>query len=288
MSTYNDLLQSSRKLLHEQMVTDAEIDAWYLLSYVFGISRTDLLLQGDRSVIDVDAQRYIKMVGMRAEHTPLQYITGSQEFMGLEFKVTPEVLIPRQDTENLVEEVLKLCNGKSVLDMCTGSGCIIISIARLGKPGKAVGVDISTKALKVAMENAVNLGAEIEFFNSDLFHQVEDRYDIIVSNPPYIPTMVVKELMPEVKDHEPVLALDGDEDGLSFYLRIASQSKEHFNANGMLFLEIGHDQGNDVREILLQEGFADIIIKKDLSGLDRVVIARCVASEVNEVSSAPD
>lgn len=273
MSTYKELLQSAQRILQEKQITDANVDAWLLLSHVFGINRTDYLLHSDKTVDDADSKRYMELVDLRASHIPLQHITGTQEFMGIEFCVTPDVLIPRQDTEILVEEVLKICNGKTVLDMCTGSGCIIISTAKLGKPDKTVGVDISEKALKVAAKNAMRNNVRIEFIYSNLFENVEGYYDIIVSNPPYIPTQVIHDLMPEVKNHEPILALDGDEDGLSFYRRIAVESKKYLNREGKLLFEIGYDQGNKVRDILISEGYTDIIIKKDLSGLDRVVTA---------------
>ncbi len=274
MSTYSELLQNARKLLKDKEINDAEVDAWYLMSHVFKISRTDLLLRGNCKVEEIDSQYYMRLINMRASYYPLQYIIGTQEFMGLEFDVTSDVLIPRQDTEILVEEVLKLCEGKSVLDMCTGSGCIIISIAMLGKPRTVAAADISEAALQVATRNAMKHGTKIEFIKSDLFDHIDKSYDIIVSNPPYIPTKVIQELMPEVREHEPLLALDGDQDGLSFYRRIAAMLKKHLNKDGAVLVEIGHDQGKAVSEILLKEGLSDIVIKKDLSGLDRVVIAR--------------
>lgn len=274
MSTYNELLQSARAMLKEQQIADAELDAWYLLSNVFKISRTDLLLQGDNTVSEADREHFLKLVKVRAKHVPLQHITGTQEFMGLEFEVTPDVLIPRQDTEILVEEVLKRCDGKSVLDMCTGSGCIIVSTARLGRPSRTVGVDISESALKVASQNAQKHQVKIELLKSDLFDQVVGCFDIIVSNPPYIPTNIINELMPEVKDHEPVIALDGYEDGLYFYRRIAAAIDKHLSSQGIVLFEIGYDQGEAVKAILLKVGLHDVKIIKDLSGLDRVVSAR--------------
>ena len=274
MSTYRELLQTSREILKQQEITDAEVDAWYLLTHVFEIKRTDFLLNADQTVPEDKSRQYLDLVHKRAQHIPLQHITGTQEFMGLEFDVNEDVLIPRQDTEILVEEVLRVCEGRTVLDMCTGSGCIIVSVSKLGKTKKAVGIDISTKALAIARSNAEKHKTEIEFLESNLFEQVKGTYDIIVSNPPYIPSYEIAQLMPEVKNHEPRLALDGDEDGLDFYRRIAIEGKRHLNEKGYLFLEIGYNQGNDVQQILLKEGFADIMIKKDLSGHDRVVSAR--------------
>lgn len=274
MSTYKKLLQTAREILKQQEIADADVDAWYLLAHVFGIKRTDLLLHGDEQVSEAGERRYMQLVDKRAGHIPLQHITGTQEFMGLEFEVNENVLIPRQDTETLVEEVLKICKGKTVLDMCTGSGCIIISLAKLGKLKKAVGVDISGKALEVAVRNAKELIVEVEFLHGDLFEKVQETYDIIVSNPPYIPTDEITELMPEVKDYEPMTALDGAEDGLYFYRKIVSELKNYLNKDGYVFFEIGHNQGEIVKQLLKEEGFTFVTIKKDLSGNDRVVFAR--------------
>ncbi len=276
MSTYKELLQTAKTKLLEREIPDADLDAWYLMTYVFHINRTDYLLRGDEVASDEEAERYLSYVEERARHIPLQHLTGTQEFMGLEFDVSKDVLIPRQDTEGLVEEILKICKGKSVLDMCTGSGCIIISLEKLGELESAYGVDISEQALMIAKRNAVKLDAKVEFVLSNLFQQVNRSFDIIVSNPPYIRTSIIEELMPEVKDHEPHLALDGSEDGLKFYRSIAVDSKAHLKKNGYLFFEIGYDQGNDVKHILQEEGYAEIVIKKDLSGLDRMVCARFI------------
>ena len=276
MSTYKELLQTAKTKLLKQEIPDADLDAWYLMTYVFNINRTDYLLHGDEEVREEEAARYLSCVEERAGHIPLQHLTGTQEFMGLEFDVSENVLIPRQDTEVLVEEILQVCKGKSVLDMCTGSGCIIISLAKLGNLESSYGVDISEQALTIAKRNAAKLGAAVKFELSDLFQQINNSFDIIVSNPPYIRTRVIEELMPEVKDHEPHLALDGSEDGLKFYRSIAAGAKEHLNKKGYLFFEIGYDQGNDVKHILQEEGYAEIIIKKDLSGLDRIVCARFI------------
>jgi release factor glutamine methyltransferase len=172
-----------------------------------------------------------------------------------------------------VEEVLAVCGGKSVLDMCTGSGCIIISIASLGKPVRAVGADISPDALKIADRNAAKNNASVEFVQSNLFEKVEGKFDIIVSNPPYIPTGEIEGLMPEVKDHEPLLALDGAADGLYFYEKITASLKDYLNRGGNVLYEIGCEQGEAVSQILKNAGFTDIAVKKDLSGLDRVVTA---------------
>lgn len=274
MSTYRELLETGRDLLKQKGITDAEIDAWYLLEYVFGIKRSEYYLNRYEKALDNESLYYMGLVQKRALHIPLQHITGKQEFMGLEFEVNEDVLIPRQDTELLVEEVLKVCTGRDVLDMCCGSGCIIVSLAKLGKPRKATGVDISDKALAIAKKNAVKHEVNIEFIKSDLFKDINESYNIIVSNPPYIPTDEIEGLMTEVKDHEPRIALDGMKDGLEFYRKIAEASVKHLTKPGQIYLEIGYDQAEAVRQILTDAGFCDVIIKKDLSGHNRVVSAK--------------
>jgi release factor glutamine methyltransferase len=260
--------------LRQQGIADADVDAWYLLAHVFKMNRTDLLLKGDLVVDEEGKVYYLELLRRRALHIPLQHITGTQEFMGLELEVSGDVLIPRQDTETLVEEVLKYCADKSVLDMCTGSGCIILSLAKLSDLKRAVGVDLSERALAVATKNILKHKVNVELLQSDLFDRVEGRFDILVSNPPYIPSSDVEELMPEVKDYEPRMALDGTGDGLEFYRRISRAAKEHLNPDGLIFYEIGYNQGEAVKNILMEEGFTTVTIKKDLSGLDRVVSAK--------------
>ena len=274
MSTYKQLLQTGLELLKQQKIADANVDAWYLLAHVFDMNRTDLLLKGDRSVDEEAGQRYLELIHQRAAHIPLQHILGTQEFMGLEFEVNRDVLIPRQDTEILVEEVLKYCEDKSVLDMCTGSGCIIVSLAKLGRLMHAVGVDLSERALAVAARNADKHMVKVTLLQSNLFDHVKGSFDIIVSNPPYIPSGDIEDLMPEVRDFEPRMALDGSDDGLIFYRCISQAAKEHLNPEGLIFFEIGYNQGEAVKLILTEEGFTDVVIKKDLSGLDRIVMAR--------------
>lgn len=273
--TYAEALQRARSYLKEHDIADADVDAWYLLAHVLRInSRAKFYLTSHSPIPEDKYIDYMDQVKKRGSRYPLQYITGTQEFMGIEFKVSEDVLIPRQDTETLVEEVLRVCQGKDVLDMCTGSGCIIISLALLGKPNKAIGADISVDALRVAEENARKHKVKVDFYHSNLFDNISEEYDIIVSNPPYIPTQDIEELMPEVKEYEPHHALDGDRDGLKFYRLITLAAKKHLKESGYLFYEIGYNQGTLVRDILLKEGFCDITIKKDLSGLDRVVSAR--------------
>ncbi len=274
MGTYYEKLQDARKYLKSKGIADADTDAWYLLAYILGMSRAEFFLNKEEQLPEDKALHYHSLVEQRAAHIPLQHITGSQEFMGLEFEVNEHVLIPRQDTELLVEEVRKVCTGKSVLDLCTGSGCIIISLAKLGSIGKAAAVDISEKALETAFRNAKKHEVVIDLILSDLYERVDGVFDIIVSNPPYISKGEIEGLMPEVKDHEPYIALEGGEDGLTFYRRIIKGLRNHLSDNGRVFFEIGCDQAEAVSLLLASEGFEEIKVKKDLSGLDRVVSAR--------------
>lgn len=248
-----------------------------LMEHCFGVTSMDLVINPNKELEWDSYEYFCKCVKKRCAQIPLQHIIGKTNFMGIDFFVNENVLIPRFDTENLVEKVLKDCEGKSVLDMCTGSGCIILTLAKLGKLKKAVGADISEKALEVANKNKEQLSLDdVLFIKSDLFQAFNDdeRFDIIVSNPPYIPTAEIEKLMIEVKNHDPYIALDGKEDGLYFYRRISSDAKKYLTEGGILALEIGYDQGESVPEILTKDGYKDVKVYKDLSGLDRVVIAR--------------
>ena len=266
--------------LREAGIEEASIDAWLLLEFVTGISRAKYLCDPAMEIKEEDAQKYCELTEKRSNRIPLQHLTGEQEFMGYTFKVNEHVLIPRQDTEVLVEEAIKyLRPGKSVLDMCTGSGCILISLLKMGaekfymRNVKGTAVDISEEALKIASFNAKELGVDIDFIQSDLFEKVDGKYDVLVSNPPYIRTTVIEELQDEVKLHDPFIALDGKEDGLYFYRKIVEHSVKHLNNKAMVLFEIGHDQGEDVSNLLKDAGFSNVWVKKDLAGLDRVVIA---------------
>lgn len=274
MSTYKVLLKAAREFLKNNGIADGDVDAWYLLAHVFGINRADFFMHGNEESLAEKALEYKALIDKRALHIPLQYLIGTQEFMGLTFEVNENVLIPRQDTEILVEEVLKISEGKSVLDMCTGSGCIILSLAKLGNIKKAIGVDISINALQIANKNAKNLNLDVDFIHSDLFQNVVGNYDIIVSNPPYIKSEELLYLMPEVKDHEPLQALEAGADGLDYYKRIISEITGFLTPGGYVFFEIGYDQGEAVSEMLHEVGFVDIYIKKDFSGLDRIVCGK--------------
>nr|WP_299119050.1 peptide chain release factor N(5)-glutamine methyltransferase [uncultured Eubacterium sp.] len=271
-----DIINKAQNTLEAAGIADSQVDSWLLAEFVFGITRAKYYANMQMTVDGKSAEKYNELVNQRAGHIPLQYLVGTQEFMGLTFKVNENVLIPRQDTELLVENVADcLGNGeRTVLDMCTGSGCIAVSIDRLSKDSKVTAVDISEKALEVAQENNRFNNANVTFIQSDLFTNVTGRYDIIVSNPPYIRTDEIPKLMEEVKSHEPVMALDGMEDGLYFYKKICNEASDYLNDNGKIFFEIGYDQGDDVSEILRQNRFCNIEVLKDLSGNDRVVIAR--------------
>ncbi len=288
---YQDLYREGCAVLAGAGIEEAQLDARLLLEYVCGTNRNDLLVRGDAPVDASKEEQYRNMLTKRADRIPLQQITGTQEFMGLSFLVNEDVLIPRQDTEILVEEVLKeLHDGMHILDMCTGSGCILISLLHYTNHCKGVGVDVSPKALLVAQENARQLlgkkvsvlsddtealdadGMEsITFVQSDLFSEVTGKFDIIVSNPPYIKSDVIETLMPEVRVHEPILALDGSKDGLKFYRSIVETSKEYLNRGGKLYFEIGFDQAKDVCKLMESFGYTEINVVKDFAGLDRVV-----------------
>lgn len=284
---YRELLGEAGLFLKKNDVDESDNNAWLLFEKAFSMSRSEYLLRqaeeaGCRQ--DENVRKFNEWLNRRAMHEPLQYITGVQNFMGFDFKVTPDVLIPRFDTEILVENVLKYIDTLnipeiSVLDMCTGSGCIAISIALLAKEKNSginvTGVDISQEALKVAKDNAQRLRCgNIRLLKSDLFDEVSvDKFDIIVSNPPYIKSGVIDTLSPEVKDYEPRLALDGSGDGLYFYRRIAEEASNRLNKGGKIFFEIGCDQGEQVGSLLAANGFKNIEVIKDLAGLDRVAAA---------------
>lgn len=275
---YRELYERGRAGLTTAGIEEASLDARVLLEYVCHTNRNDLLVHGERPVEEAQMQQYLACIERRMQRIPLQHITGEQVFMGLEFAVNEHVLIPRQDTEILVEEVLKeLHDGMRILDMCTGSGCILSSLMHYSNGCQGVGADISEAALEVARENAERLlGAEktadtVTFIHSDLFENISGRFDVIVSNPPYIRSAVIPTLQPEVRDYEPMQALDGTASGLYFYERIVSESRIYLVRGGRLYFEIGHDQGGEVSELMRTAGFVEIAVVKDYAGLDRVV-----------------
>ena len=270
--TYREAIHLGEKVLSIAGVPDVKTDAWLLFEYVAKIDRNYYYTYIDEEITEQTLAEYECALKKRAERIPVQYITGETEFMGLPFKVNSNVLIPRQDTETLVEEALKVIRpGMKVLDMCTGSGCIIISIMHFAKEIEGFASDISRHAINLAKENAKMNNVSVTFETGDLFDHIRGNYDVIVSNPPYIRTEEIPKLMPEVQNFEPVQALDGKEDGLYFYRRIIEEAKEYLNPNGFLLFEIGYDQGKEVSELMENAGYKNVKVIKDLAGNDRVV-----------------
>ncbi|MCD7752514.1 MAG: peptide chain release factor N(5)-glutamine methyltransferase [Lachnospiraceae bacterium] len=274
--TYRDAYRQGAALLKEAGIAEYDLDAAVLLEAICAVTRQDLLVFGD-SVLSENAEKaYFQAIWLRCSRVPLQHITGVQAFMGLDFIVNADVLIPRQDTETVVECALQVLKpGMELLDLCTGSGCILLSLLYHSQGVSGLGTDISEKALLTAQQNLerINLKKKLHavFYKSDLFEEIDGRFDLIVSNPPYIASDVIETLEPEVRDHEPRLALDGARDGLSFYRRMIPESRAHLKDEGFLILEIGYDQGAAVRKFFNEAGFEDVRIMQDLAGLDRVV-----------------
>ena len=270
--TYREAVEFGTKCLTDAGVPDAALDAWYLLQMVCRIERSYYYVHGEEDITQDAQKEYEIAVQKRAEHIPLQYIVGEQEFMGLRFKVNSNVLIPRQDTETLVEQVLKIVKpGMKVLDLCTGSGCVLISVLKNAPELTGMGSDISKTALLVAKENAKLHEVDAEWVRSDLFDNITETFDVVMANPPYIPTGEILSLMPEVRDFEPENALDGGADGLDFYRKIAGQVKDYLNPGGYVYMEIGYDQGEAVSELMRNAGFTEVEVIKDLARNDRVV-----------------
>lgn len=334
--TYREALAWGQEQLRAAEVPDFSLDAGYLLEFTSGRKHVDLVLNGSEQMTDALFEKYHDCVRRRARRIPLQQITGSQIFMGLDFIVNEHVLCPRQDTETLVEEGLAILaslrsggakNSQAdedreirLLDLCTGSGCILISLLALARgqeppihglagsagckfafeekdppirglagpagckfaseekdpPIHGLAADLSPEALAVARENAKRNGVSAAFVLSDLFAEIEGSFDLITANPPYIPSGQLEDLMPEVRDHEPRMALDGDEDGLAFYRRIAGQAPDYLREGGWLLMEIAFDQGQAVRQMLADGPFEEIEIIQDLSGRDRVLKGRMI------------
>lgn len=276
--TYRECYEQGCRTLQAAGIEEATLDARLLLEAVCGTDRNDLLVHGEQPVMPQAEEKYLYWIRQRAEHIPLQQLTGEQDFMGLTFSVNEHVLIPRQDTEILVEEVLKeLHDRMRILDMCTGSGCILLSLLHYSNDCEGLGVDLSAEALEVAGQNVLKVltpekAEHAHFLQSDLFEKVEGKFEIIVSNPPYIASAEVEKLMPEVRDHEPRMALDGTEDGLHFYRRIIKEAGKHLVNSGMLFFEIGYDQGQAVSELMRAGGYREVQVVQDYAGLDRVVL----------------
>lgn len=289
--TLGALLKKGTAILENSGIEEAGQDAWLLLEYATGKDRTYYFSHMQDAATAEQEGRYLKLLKKRSLRIPLQHLTHQAFFMGHEFYVDGRVLIPRQDTEVLAEEALKRLKGKKaprILDMCTGSGCILISLLLERTDARGVGADISGDALDVAKENARRLGAgdRAQFVKSDLFAgayfsetggKEEAKYDILISNPPYIPTAEIQELMEEVRLFDPRQALDGREDGLYFYREILKAAGEYLREDGWLLFEIGCSQGAAVAELFYRAGYGQVEIIRDLSGLDRVVCGKAPA-----------
>lgn len=280
---YAKLYQIGKEQLQKAGITDAELDARLLLEFICHTDRNALYAHGDQEIEDEKMQDFLQLIEKRAVHIPLQHLTGEHNFMGLDFLVNEHVLIPRQDTEILVEEIMRdLHDGIRILDMCTGSGCILLSLLHYSNDCSGVGVDVSEDALAVARQNADRLAEkQAVFIQSDLFEKVEGSFDLIVSNPPYIRSQEIAGLMPEVREHEPHLALDGKDDGLHFYREIIKGAMPHLKRGGQLFFEIGYDQGEAVQALLAANGYTEIVVVKDYAGLDRVVYGTFLGGSSN-------
>ncbi|MCD8045077.1 MAG: peptide chain release factor N(5)-glutamine methyltransferase [Clostridiales bacterium] len=286
--TYRAIRTWAAEQLRAAGVENESAESGFLMEYACGMSLGSYLLRQEEEIPEHFAAKYRELVGQRCRRIPLQHLTGVQEFMGLPFEVNEHVLIPRQDTELLAEQALEILRGWTapedaaqiqnprVLDLCTGSGCIAVSLKTLCPQAAVYASDVSPEALAVAQRNAAENHADVQFTESNLFSGISGAFHMIVSNPPYIPSGEIPSLMPEVRDHEPMLALDGEEDGLEFYRRIARECRDFLLPGGWLLFEIGWNQGHDVAELMRENGFSDVEVIPDLAGLDRVVRGRTV------------
>lgn len=294
MSGYQEILAFGEEELHKSGIDkqEAKSCAWLLFSHCFSMSRIDYLMnciewQEMSAEDEAHLHEYKELLKKRAGGIPVQYLTHEQNFYGYDFYVDERVLIPRQDTEVLIEcvqqavsqemlEKQRLTAG-NLLDLCTGSGCIAITLANVLKWDNVWASDVSSEALCVAEKNNIAHGSSVEFFQGDLFapfKQWQAAFDVIVSNPPYIESAVIQTLSREVLEHEPRMALDGREDGLYFYRRIVKEAREYLKKEGLLFFEIGYNQGEAVKALFYEAGYENVRIVADLAGLDRVVYAR--------------
>lgn len=277
-----ELIKYGEETLMYAGIEEYASDAKLLAMFVLGLDYTGIFMNLNNEVSSDDVLSYRDVINVRSTKYPCQYITGSQDFMGYTFKCVDGVLIPRPETEILVETALELTEGYKeikALDMCCGTGCIGISYnlmrIKAGHNKDFVQLaDISKDAIELSKENVFNLGAKCDIVRTDLFEKIEDSFDLIMSNPPYIPTDDIKNIMEDVREYEPLLALDGREDGLYYYDNIIKRTDRYLRRDGILLFEIGYNQYQDIRELLINKGFTDISVKKDYAGLDRVVIAR--------------
>jgi len=269
--TYRQAYDEGRK----RIVSDeADIECAILLEYVMGTERNDLFAHPDRELSEEETDKFFSLIKRRNSGEPVQYITGRTYLYGLEFLCNPSVLIPRFDTEVLIEEIIKKApKNAKLLDLCTGSGCIALCVKHERNDLRVFASDVSKAALETAKKNKENLSLDVTFIESDMFDNIHEKFDLIASNPPYIPKKVIEGLDEKVKKYEPFNALCGGEDGLKFYRIIADKAKGYLNANALLMMETGFDQGASVSGILRENGYEDINVIKDLNGLDRVVTA---------------
>ncbi|SFE58127.1 release factor glutamine methyltransferase [Peptostreptococcaceae bacterium pGA-8] len=276
-----ELLLVGENRLRDAGIADAKVDSRTLYCHIFDLTPAQLIMEWQKTVEFDYCEKYFSLLDRRAAGEPVQYITGVQEFMGYPIKVNPSVLIPRLDTETVVEKAIEIAKekkAKEILDLCCGSGAIGIAMAKNLPDAKITLSDVSGDAAEVARSNvnALNLSKRIDVKSGDLFEPFrgrfsKKRFDMIVSNPPYIPKATIPKLMAEVKDHEPMTALDGGEDGLDFYRWISGEAGVFLKKRGILVFEIGHDQGEAVSKLLEEHGFENVQVVKDLAGLDRTV-----------------
>ena len=267
------VLTWTKEYLAGKGVENARLEAEWLLCEALSLDRVGLYLNFDKPLSDEELTAFRQMVARRAKREPLQHILGTQEFMGMEFKVSPAVLIPRHDTETLLQEALRIApKAASALDIGTGSGCVAIALAKNLPDAAIMSVDISAAALELAAQNAALNGVQVDFRQGSIFEPVQGgRFDLIVSNPPYIPTADLAGLEPEVRDFEPRAALDGGADGLDFYRQIIYQAPKYLTAKGWLLVEIGIGQWAEVKELFASAGFSAIFAANDPGGIERVV-----------------
>ncbi len=285
--TFQEILKNAEIRLLDAGIEEYKSDAWLLFSNIYDMDRVEFMMNClDYEKSDPDPLAFDRLneaIDRRIEHVPVQYITNVQNFYGYDYYVDEHVLIPRQDTEVVVECVINtlqaymldknLITIPAVLDMCTGSGCIAITLSKELNIDNVYASDISPDALDVARRNNASLNANVNFIESDMFSELgnlKNSLDAIVSNPPYIKSEVIETLDQEVRLNEPRLALDGSEDGLRFYRIIVENACDYLKEGGLLFFEIGYDQGEEVSALMIEHGFLDVRVVKDLAGLDRV------------------
>lgn len=272
--TISEAIQKAKKELTENNTEEAGLNAKILLAHILSCKKEELTIKNNQYLEKTQENQYFQNIEKIKKGYPLQYIIGHKEFMKMKIAVNENVLIPRSDTEILVEEAIKYANiGKTnILELCTGSGAIAISIAKYTENTEIIATDISKKALEIAKQNAKNLldTQNITFLQSDMFQNIKEKYDMIISNPPYIKTDVIKEYKLE---YEPKLALDGGKDGLEFYKTIINEAHKHLRENGIILLEIGYDQKDEITKLIKQSGkYQNIKCIKDLYGNDRIIL----------------